>query len=56
VQINEWAWTKIANMIFVEAPVGVGFSYAADGVLPLLPPMKLLLLAHATGIAFLCRQ
>ena len=25
---NEWAWTKFANIVFVEQPVGVGFSYS----------------------------
>ena len=25
---NEWAWNKIVNMIFVEQPIGVGFSYS----------------------------
>lgn len=25
---NEWAWNKITNMVFVEQPIGVGFSYS----------------------------
>lgn len=25
---NEWAWNKITNMVFLEQPVGVGFSYS----------------------------
>ena len=25
---NEWAWTKFANIVFIEQPVGVGFSHS----------------------------
>lgn len=26
--INEWRWNKISNMVFLEQPIGVGFSYS----------------------------
>lgn len=26
--MNEYAWNKISNMVFIEAPCGVGFSYS----------------------------
>lgn len=26
--LNLYAWNKIANMVFIEAPCGVGFSYS----------------------------
>jgi carboxypeptidase C (cathepsin A) len=30
IQPNKWAWNKNANMVFLEQPVGVGFSYSEN--------------------------
>jgi serine carboxypeptidase-like clade 2 len=27
---NEYAWTQLASMVFLEQPAGVGFSYSTD--------------------------
>lgn len=26
---NPWAWTRIANVLIIEAPLGVGYSYCS---------------------------
>lgn len=31
-QENEWSWNKAANMLYLEMPAGVGYSYADPGV------------------------
>jgi cathepsin A (carboxypeptidase C) len=31
-RVNDYAWNKNANMVCIESPIGVGFSYNASGV------------------------
>ena len=29
-EMNDYMWNKVANMVFIESPCGVGFSYSDD--------------------------